>query len=185
MTRPRSREDCSHPAAPLDWPSRGRVSCASRVTAPLARTLPTRAAVNTRALVLLSLVSAACSSEAANPPPAPVDWHAFDAPHGPVAATQGPTARERAVGEAYANALTSPGLSELAPRLAGDVHFSFPGMSDTRGRDGVLKAHETLFGSFDRRAIAVSRLLRTDSETTVEWTMTGVQARDWMGVPAT
>ncbi len=137
-------------------------------------------------VTVASLLLAACSSENTSaPPPAPVDWRAFDAPHGHASAAAGPTARERAVAEAYARALATPGFAELGPRLAGDVHVAFPGMPDGRGREAVLKAHETLFGAFDRRAVAVTRLLRTDSETTVEWTMTGVQAQPWMGVPAT
>lgn len=141
------------------------------------------------AVVLLSSIAAglpACSSENAGaPPPAPVDWHAFDVPHGPVTAAPGPTARERAVAEAYAAALESPQLGALLPLHAGDSHFAFPGMPDARGRDAVLRAHEALFGAFDKRTVAITRLFRTDSAQAVEWTMTGVQARDWMGVPAT
>ena len=133
----------------------------------------------------LALPLIGCSSEnVAAPPPAPVDWHAFDVPHGPVAAAAGPTARERAVAEAYAAAVSAQGFGDLAARLAPDAHFTFPGVPDGRGREAVLRGHEVLFAAFDKRALAVSRLWRTDAETTIEWTLTGVQSQPWMGVPA-
>jgi ketosteroid isomerase-like protein len=136
--------------------------------------------------VLAGLLGLACSSENAGaPPPAPVDWHAFDVPHGAVVAPPGPTARERGVAEAYAGALGSAELSGLNQLLAGDVRFAFPGMPDARGKDAVVKAHQTLFGAFDKRTMAITRLLRTDSVQSVEWTMTGIQAREWMGTPPT
>jgi hypothetical protein len=136
------------------------------------------------ALALLS--SSGCSSENAGAPPAaPVDWHAFDLPHGPQAAAQGPTAQERAAAEGYVADLAAPGFGSMASRLENFAHFVFPGIPDTRGRDKVLKSHEMLFGAFDKRAIAVSRVWRTDSEQTVEWTLTGVQTKEWMGVPPT
>jgi hypothetical protein len=134
----------------------------------------------------LALLSSGCSSEnAGSPPAAPVDWHAFDLPHGPQAAPQGPTAQERAAAEGYVKDLAAPGFGSMGSRLANYAHFVFPGIPDTRGRDKVLTSHETLFGAFDKRAITVSRVWRTDSQHTVEWTMTGVQTKDWMGVPAT
>jgi hypothetical protein len=135
---------------------------------------------------LIALLPCACSSEnASSPPPSPVDWHAFDVPHGPRAATTGPTAQERAAAEGYISDLAAPGFGALASRLTSYGHFIFPGVPDSRGPEKVLKSHEALLGAFDKRAIVTSRVWRTDSEQTVEWTMTGVQTKDWMGVPAT
>jgi ketosteroid isomerase-like protein len=128
----------------------------------------------------------ACSSENAGaPPPSPVDWHAFDVPHGPIAAPPGPTLKERAIAEAYTAALGSTDLASLTPHLAVGVRFAYPGVPDGRGREGVVQAHQTLFGAFDKRAMAMTRLWRGDSLQAVEWTMTGVQAKEWMGVAAT
>jgi ketosteroid isomerase-like protein len=145
------------------------------------------AAVSPLARGLLGgLLCLSCSSEnAGTPPPAPVDWHAFDVPHGAITAPPGPTARERAIAEAYAGVLSSADLGGLAPLLAGDVRFAFPGVPDARGKDAVVKAHQTLFGAFDKRTLAMTRLFRTDSAQAIEWTLTGVQARDWMGAAAT
>jgi steroid delta-isomerase-like uncharacterized protein len=135
---------------------------------------------------LVGLASVGCSSEnAAAPPPPPVDWHAFDVPHGPIAETSGPTPRERAAAGAYAAALASPEMEGLAALLDGDVHFTFGGAHDARGKEATLNAHKAIFGAFDKRQVAVTRVWRTDGEQTVEWTMSGVQAHDWMGVPAT
>lgn len=131
------------------------------------------------------LLLAACSGDnAASPPPAPVDWHAFDVPRHFDAGVAGATAMERQVAEQYAAALASPGFAALGPKLDSDAHFTFPGAADARGRDGVVHAHDALLGAFDHRAIAVTRVWRTAAEQTVEWFMTGVQTKDWMGVGA-
>jgi ketosteroid isomerase-like protein len=128
----------------------------------------------------------ACSSEnAGSPPPAPIDWHSFDVPHGAAAVPPGPTPRERAVAEAYVGILGSPDLGTLQAHLAGDVHFAFPGLPEGRGKDSVVRSHETLFGAFDQRTMRIMRLWRTDSVQALEWTLTGVQAREWMGAPPT
>jgi ketosteroid isomerase-like protein len=130
--------------------------------------------------------SAACSSDnVGSPPAAPVDWHAFDIPRSPDAGAVGPTANERAVPEKYLTALAAPGVAPLTPQLDADVHFTFPGLLDARGREAVVRAHDSLFGAFDQRAFALSRVWRTDSVNAVEWTMSGVQSKDWMGVAAT
>jgi steroid delta-isomerase-like uncharacterized protein len=128
----------------------------------------------------------ACSGDnAGSPPPAPVDWHAFEVPHGALAALPGPTARERAVAEAYAGVLGSADLGTLQAHLAGDVHFAFPGLPDARGKEAVVVAHQTLYGPFDKRTMHITRLWRTESAQAMEWTMTGVQTKEWMGMPAT
>jgi ketosteroid isomerase-like protein len=145
------------------------------------RTSPTLAA-----LAVVAVLSPACSSEnAAAPPPAPVDWHAFDVPHGPITEPTGPTPRERAAADAYARVIASPDFAGLADHLDANARFTLAGTQDARGKEAVVKAHQTLFGAFDKRVVALSRVWRTDNEQTVEWTMSGVQVRDWMGVAAT
>ncbi|MGH7297789.1 MAG: nuclear transport factor 2 family protein [Polyangiaceae bacterium] len=127
-----------------------------------------------------------CSSENTSaPPPAPVDWHAFDLPHGPVAAPVGPTPRERAAADSYAAAIGSPDMAPLGAMLDADVHFAFPGLPDARGKPAVLRAHQALFGAFDKQALAITRVWRTDGELTLAWTMSGLQSREWMGVAPT
>jgi hypothetical protein len=136
---------------------------------------------------LLSLGTSACSSDtgaSAPPPAAPVDWHAFDLPRRVEAAAPGPTAKEKAAGDSYVAALSSPGMAALGATLDTDSHFTFPGLPDARGKDGVIKGHDALLGAFDSRTFARARVWRTDSMIAVEWTMSGTQARDWMGVPA-
>jgi steroid delta-isomerase-like uncharacterized protein len=127
---------------------------------------------------------AACSSNVGAPPQAPIDWAAFDAGRTTLAQSNAPTAKERAVAEAYAAALEAPGFAKLGPLLDEDVHLAFPGIDDAHGRDAVVHAHEVLFGAFDQRRVATSRVWRTASEQTVEWTLSGQHAKDWMGVPA-
>jgi steroid delta-isomerase-like uncharacterized protein len=135
---------------------------------------------------VLGVLAAGCSSETvAAPPPAPVDWHAMQAARTSEAGKPAPTAKERAVAEGYASALTAPDFPRLGSLLDPDAHFAFPGMAEAYDRDAVVKAHAALFGAFDQRALGLSRIWRTDRQQTLEWTMTGVQARDWMGVPAT
>lgn len=129
----------------------------------------------------------ACSGETvAQPPPPPVNWQSFSralADAGPNA----PTAKESAVAQEYDGALASPHFALLGHLLDEDAHFSFPaaGLDDVQGRDAVVRAHEALFGAFNPRRFVTARLSRTSGEQTVEWTMSGVQARDWMGVAAT
>jgi hypothetical protein len=143
--------------------------------------MPTRRFLASLTPAVLAL--AACSSETVGPPQAPpVDWSAFEAHRGVDAGPPAPTAKERAVAESYALALGSPSFDALTSRLDPDVHFAFPGMADRRGREAVVKAHADLFGAFDSRVFAVRRVWRTASVQTLEWTMTGVQARPWLGV---
>ena len=152
-------------------------------------TLAAGARESMRSILLLGLAGlllGACSSDnAASPPPAPVDWHAFDLPRHFDAGASGVTVSERQVAEQYAAALASPGFAALGPKLDSDAHFQFPGAADARAREGVVQAHDKLLGAFDNRAVVVSRVWRTANEQTVEWTLTGVQAKDWMGVAPT
>ncbi len=146
-----------------------------------------------RALILLfvsSLVSSAwlfhCTSNPIGPPPeAPIDWHAFEVRAAADAGPVGPTARERGVSEAYARALASPQFADLSPMLDIGVHMAFPGMSDARGRDATVQAHEVLFGALDAREVEISRMWRTKDTQALEWTLSGTQVRAWFGVPPT
>jgi limonene-1,2-epoxide hydrolase len=95
------------------------------------------------------------------------------------------TAKERALADAYASALASPGFASLGPLLDDEAHFASPGMEDAHGRGPVVHAHDVLLGGFDDRKVAPTRVWRTPNEQTIEWTMTGTHARDWMGVAAT
>jgi len=128
---------------------------------------------------------AGCSSNVGAPPQAPIDWAAFDAGAAAKAPANVPTAKERGVAEAYAAALGTPAFAQLGPLLDEDAHFSFPGADDARGRSQVVHAHDLLFGAFDQRRFVTTRVLRTASEQTTEWTMAGTHARDWMRVVAT
>lgn len=127
----------------------------------------------------------ACSETVPRPDPPPVNWQSFQ--HAAADAGAGaPTAKESAIAQAYATAIGSPGFTQLGPLVDDDAHFSFPGpgLDDVQGRDAVVHAHDVLFGAFDQRRFVISRLFRTADEQTAEWTMSGVQARDWMGVVA-
>jgi hypothetical protein len=129
---------------------------------------------------------AGCSaSTPSTPPPAPVDWRAFDAKPAATASAKVATAKERAVAEGYADALTSPAFAKLRPMLDEDARTTFPGHDDAHGRDAVVHAHEALFGAFDSRVVGTSRVFRTDSTQAVEWTLSGTQTKDWMSIAAT
>jgi ketosteroid isomerase-like protein len=137
-------------------------------------------------LSLLPLLAAACSSETVGPPPeAPVNWQSLQSLPVVDSGAEVTTARERALAYQYALALASPGLADLGPLLDEDVHCASPGMGDANGRGPAVGAHERLFGAFDDRNVVLSRVWRTPNEQTVEWVMTGIHARDYMGVPST
>jgi hypothetical protein len=137
------------------------------------------------AILLVGLVAIACAAEKVQrPPPPPVDWQSLQVQSAPDAGTLKATEKERAVAGLYAKALGSPGFTQLDSMLDEDAHFSF-GDKDTRGRERIIAAHDQLFGAFDERSVAIRRVFRTDRSQAVDWTMTGVQARPWMGVGAT
>jgi len=135
--------------------------------------------------VSLFVATTGCPSETVGPPPEPpVNWQSFDA--GPKKST-GPAAatlRERAVPDAYTAALASADFSALIRLTDDDAHFSFPGMEDAHGPDAIVRVYQGLLGAFDQRKATTTRVWRTSSEQTVEWTLTGIQARDWMGIKA-
>ena len=124
------------------------------------------------------------SETVAQPPAPPVNWQSFEVRARGVAPSQGPTAKELGIGEAYVAALASPNLEKLPSLLDDDAHFSFPGKEDKRGRGQVLTAHALLFGAFDDRKFALTRVWVTANAQALEWTMSGVQGRDWMGIAA-
>jgi ketosteroid isomerase-like protein len=129
---------------------------------------------------------AACASESVGPPPAPpVNWESFRARADVDAGADSLTARERDVAARYVAALAAPDFAPLAAELEDDAHFTFPGRDDVHGRTAVVRAHDMLIGAFANRHVTTTRIFRTTSEQTVEWTMTGTQTRDWMGVAAT
>ncbi len=137
------------------------------------------------AALLIGFFVAACATEAVQrPPPPPVDWQSLQVRSAPDAGTLKATEKERAAADLYAKALASPGFAQLGSLLDEDPHFSF-GDKDTRGRERVIRAHDQLFGAFDERSFVTSRVFRTDRSQAIEWTMTGVQARAWMGLAAT
>jgi ketosteroid isomerase-like protein len=132
------------------------------------------------------VLALACSNAETVPPPpaAPVSWRAayrVPADAGPVRATD----KERAAAGGYERALASPGFAGLRAVLDEDAHFAFGGMKDAHGRDNVIAAHQKLLGAFDQRTFTARRVWITESSQALEWTMTGVQARDWEGVAAT
>ncbi len=131
-------------------------------------------------------ILSACSPEVvAQPPAPPVNWNPSSAlavqDGGPLMAT----AKERAAAGAYSKALSSPGFAALGPLLDDEAHVAFASARDAHGREQVVKTHETLFGAFDPREFVATRVLRTDNSQVLEWTLTGVQAKEWMGAPAT
>jgi hypothetical protein len=133
---------------------------------------------------IFSVLAACTASTSSSPPPAPVDWRAFDAKPDAGAAPKVATAKERAVAEAYAAGLASQGFASLGPLLDDDIRLTFPGMDDAHGKGAAIHAHDVLFGAFDPRAVATTRVFRTDSAQAVEWVLSGTQVKDWMSVPA-
>jgi ketosteroid isomerase-like protein len=140
--------------------------------------------------LLVALLLSACSEESVAPPPKP--------PTGslqPVAVVDaGPdtvTALERALPDRYSRAVSSPlaggvPFADLAPLLNPDQsEFLFPGMPPAHEPGGIVKAHEKLFGAFDDRKMTPTRIWRTPNEQTIEWTLTGTQAREWRGISPT
>jgi hypothetical protein len=85
----------------------------------------------------------------------------------------------------YVQALGAPTFEGLGARLDDDAHFTFPGNGDVYQRGSIVRALDRLFGAFEQRHASVNRIWSANSEETVDWTLVGVQARDWMGIAAT
>lgn len=137
-----------------------------------------------RALPLVALVFFACSESVAPPPKPPVDWASFNRPEPVDAGRARATAKERMVASEYAQAFASDGFRALVPLLAEDAHVTFA-QKTALGRDKVVEMHQQIFGAFDHRVLTLRRVLFTDSEQAIAWTLTGVQSQDWEGIPAT
>lgn len=135
--------------------------------------------------ISLFVATTGCPSETVGPPPEPpVNWQSFDAGSKKSAGPAAATLRERAVPDAYTSVLASSDFGGLSRLADDDAHFTFPGMEDAHGPDAIVRLHQALFGAFDQRKAATGRVWRTSNEQTVEWTLTGIQARDWMGIKA-
>jgi hypothetical protein len=133
---------------------------------------------------LAGVALCACSEERVGPPP-PVPTGSL----APVAVIDASadivSAKEKALAAAFGDAIMSPDLEKLGPMLDEDAHFLSPDMEDAHDRPNVIRAMDNLFGAFDGRKLVESRLWRTPNEQTIEWTMSGTQARPWKGVPPT
>jgi ketosteroid isomerase-like protein len=136
------------------------------------------------ALVFVMLCSACSSETVARPPPPPVNWN-VPPPRVTQDAGLKATEMERVAAEAYIKGLNSLAFVQLPPALDENAHFAFVRTKDAHGRDQVVQAHDALFGAFDQRTFVMSRVWLTDSAHVLEWTMTGIQAREWRGVAAT
>ncbi len=147
----------------------------------MSRRLPARALYG-----VLALASACAAETVELPPPAPAHFQ----PRAIAAASPTtPTERERGVAQAYAHAMGSPSLEGLPALFAEDVHLEC-GDRDTRGRDRVVKRLQELFSAFDQKTFTISSVWLMDStqvinSQAIEWTLSGVQTGDWMGIPPT
>jgi predicted ester cyclase/ketosteroid isomerase-like protein len=140
-------------------------------------------------LALLLVACAACSSESVAPPPKP-PVGSLEAVPVRDAGAETVTAKERALPELYAKALSSSSggaqFGELAPLLNVDLAgFSSPGMAPAHEPAAIVAAHEKMFGAFDDRKMTLSRVWRTPNQEVFEWTMTGTHAREWQGIAPT
>jgi len=141
------------------------------------------------ALALLAAFAQACASETVAMWPAP-PVHFLTAPI--VASASSPTTptdKERGLADSYMKALASPGFVELGPIVDEQARFAL-GARNTHGRERVLKEHNDVFGAFDQRHFVTNRVWLTDStrpldSQALEWTMTGIHARPFLGVAPT
>ena len=136
--------------------------------------------------MLVARSVAGCSSDTVGrPPPAPVAWSSLEVQPVLDAGADILTAKERALPGAYCAAISSSGFAGLGPLLDEDADFASPGQDNAHGREQVVHAHDVLLGAFDDRKLTPSRVWRTPSEQTIEWTFTGTHGRDWKGIPPT
>jgi ketosteroid isomerase-like protein len=134
---------------------------------------------------LAALQLAACCQSVPPSPPAPsVNWDSLRPPPTVDAGPPHITTSEQRLAQEYTAALASPEFDLLGPLLSDDPHWAFPGQNDAQGRQAVVRAHELLFGAFRGRTFTIDRVWRTPNEQTIEWTMSGLQERDWMSAPA-
>jgi hypothetical protein len=140
-------------------------------------------------ILLLGALVAGCSSETVAMWPAP-PVHFLTAPS--VASASSPTTptdKERGLADTYMKALSSPGFVDLGAIVDDEARIAV-GARNTHGRERVLKDHDDVFGAFDQRHFVTNRVWLTDStrpldSQTLEWTMTGIHARPFLGVAPT
>jgi predicted ester cyclase len=140
-------------------------------------------------LVLSGLVTACSRDTVAPPPKAPIGALTPVTAAGPGVDTV--TSKEHALAGLYIGSLSSPPaggapFAQLGPLLNPDLAgFSSPGMPPAHEPAAIVAAHEKLFGAFDDRKMTLTRIWRTPSAQTLEWTMTGTHARTWKDIPPT
>ena len=138
--------------------------------------------------LFVAAATLACSSETVPMWPAPpVHWQPSGSEPEDRSSPATPTVYERALADAYTAALVSPHFTDLERILAEQAHL-FIGAKDTHGRQRVVKAYDDALGAFGDRRFIKSRIWLTDSThvldtQALEWTMTGVQAGAYLGVP--
>ena len=142
-----------------------------------------------KGLLPLAALASACSSDSVAKWPEPPAHFMQQVAVAPAKSPLTPTGQERGLAEAYIKALAAPEFDALGSMLDEQAHLAFRGRT-THGRERVLKGHAEMFGAFDQRQFTATRIWLTDSthpldSQALEWTMTGVQARDYLGVPAT
>lgn len=127
-------------------------------------------------LALALVLVAGCAKETVTRPPRPpVDWASLQprAAH-PTKPTLTATDKERAAAKAYLEAVATGDPHKLDVVLDDEAHFRFAGGKDVRGQTLVEKALLDLFGPFDQRQFAISRVLITNNAQSLEWVMRGV-----------
>jgi len=134
------------------------------------------------ARLLLALTAGGCVAA-----PAPPSANLVSLPCAPgVRISEAKLARATpSVASVYTAGLASPQFASLSAALEDGVTASFPGLPVAVGRAQVTALHGLLFGAFDDRVVHVRRVLKAADAEVIEWTITGVQARDWMGMTAT
>jgi ketosteroid isomerase-like protein len=105
-------------------------------------------------------------------PPAPVNWTSLDQ-RSAAQETQStsPTELELRVAPAYMKALATHDGTGLSALIDEHAHFSFAGMEDVNGREGVVQAQQAALSAFDNRSFTVTRVFVSDDAQAVEWTM--------------
>jgi ketosteroid isomerase-like protein len=142
-------------------------------------------------VMCMGFVALGCAPAKVDPPPAaPMSWASLAMSVPKRSGEKRATAKERGIGDAYLAALGSPGCAALEPLLDEYAKLVFDNASagagiDARGRAKVTGAHHALFGAFEQRKLAASRVMYTSDSQLVEWVMTGVHAHAFMGIPAT
>lgn len=84
------------------------------------------------------------------------------------------TALEKQIATRYLAALSSPTFVGLDKLVDDDASFVYVGNKlDAHGKKDVLAAHEKLFGEIEPRTFAATRVLLTDRNQIIEWTLAG------------